>query len=271
VRAIVIALLSTSLVGCHASQPAQITFDGAQTSDRASLTRHGERLIHVLGCTGCHDVQLQGTFLTKDEPQYGPLYASNLSVELREYSSAQIDSMIRHGVHPTRRTLWGMPSVIFQHLSDRDFAALLDYLRTLKPIGQRLPAPQFSTQDRKDIAAGNYKPAAQLVRETQQRLPRDVGPQFAFGRYITEVTCAECHGSKLEGDPNAPMGRIPDLVVADGYSRDEFEKLMTEGIAAGNRKINPIMTGVARTRFSHLTPHERDALYAYLKARAQRV
>jgi hypothetical protein len=30
------------------------------------------------------------------------------------------------------------------------------------------------------------------------------------------------------------------------------------------------MGEVARERFSHFTPHERDALYAYLKARAER-
>jgi hypothetical protein len=29
------------------------------------------------------------------------------------------------------------------------------------------------------------------------------------------------------------------------------------------------MQSVAKTRFSRLTPHERDALYAYLKARAE--
>jgi cytochrome c553 len=270
VRSVVVALVSMSMAGCHASQPSQITFDGAQTSGKRSLALHGERLIHVLGCTGCHDVALQGTFLTKDQPQYGPLYASNLSVELPHYSSTQIDGMIRHGVHPQRRTLWGMPSEIFQHLSDQDFLALLDYLRTLKPVGQKLPPPQFSAQDRKDIASGNYKPAAQLVRETRQELPVDLGPQFALGRYIAEVTCAECHGPKLEGNPNAPMGHIPNLIVAGAYSRAEFELLMTRGIAANGRKINPIMAGVARTRFAHFTPHERDALFAYLKARAQR-
>ena len=268
-RAGVVAILSVSLAGCHPARP-QITFDGAQHADQAGLQRHGERLIHVLGCTGCHDVRLQGTFLTKDEPQYGPLYASNLSVELPEYNSAQIDGMIRHGVHPQRRTLWGMPSEIFQHLSDPDFQALLAYLRALKPVGQKLPAPRFSAQDRKDIASGVYKPAAQLVLETRNELPIDLGPQFALGRYITEVTCAECHGPKLEGNPHAPMGRIPNLTVAGGYSRAEFEKLMTQGIAAGNRKINPVMSGVARTRFSHLTIHERDELFAYLKVRAER-
>jgi len=138
--------------------------------------------------------------LTKDEPQYGPLYASNLSVELPQYSSAQIDGMIRHGVHPQRRTLWGMPSEIFQHLSDPDFNALVAYLRTLKPLGKTLPPPQFSPQDRKDIASGNYKPAAQLVTETRNQFPIDLGPRFALGRYIAEVTCAECHGPRLEGN-----------------------------------------------------------------------
>lgn len=265
----VIALvLCAGLASCHRG-PTPITFDGALTSDKAALVSHGERLTHVLGCTGCHGVHLEGTFLTKDEPQYGPIYASNLTVEVPEYSDAQLDGVIRRGTHPERKTVWAMPSQIFQHLSDPDFKALVAYLRTLKPHGAKSPAPRFSVQDRKDIAAGLYKPAAQMVRETAQVRPVDLGQSRALGRYVTEVTCAECHGPKLDGDPNAPMGRIPNLLVAGGYSRGEFERLMTQGIASGNRKINPVMAGVARTRFSHFTPHERDELYAYLKARAE--
>jgi cytochrome c553 len=252
------------------AKPTEITFDGALTTDKAAQIVHGERLTHVLGCTGCHGVHLEGTFLTKDEPQYGPLYASNLSVELRQYTDAQIDGMIRHGIHPQRRTLWAMPSELFQHLSGEDFSALLSYLRTLKPIGTKLPSPQFSKLDQAEVASGKFKPSVQVVQETRSQLPVDVGPEYSLGRYMTEVTCAECHGPMLKGNPEAAMGRIPDLVVAGGYTRAEFDKLMTQGIAAGNRNINPIMAGVARTRFSHFTPHERDALYAYLKARAER-
>jgi cytochrome c553 len=266
----VVVFLCVALAACNRG-PAPVAFDGALTSDKSAQIAHGERLVHALGCTGCHGVHLEGTFLTKDEPQYGPLYASNLSVELPHYSDAQIEGMIRRGIHPQRRTLWAMPSEIFQHLSDPDFADLLAYLRTLKPIGHALPRPQFSVQDRKDIKAGNYKPAAQMVRERSAQLPLDLGPRYSLGRYITEVTCAECHGPKLDGDPNAPMGKIPNLVVAGAYSRPEFERLMTQGIAAGGRKINPVMSGVARTRFSHFTVHERDALYEYLKARAEKV
>lgn len=251
------------------TKPTKITFDGASVTAAAEMIAHGERLTHVLGCTGCHGAHLEGTFITKDEPQYGPLYASNLTIEVPEYSDAQLDGIIRDGVHPERRTVWAMPSEIFQHLSDSDFKALTAYLRSLRPIGKKLPPPQFSKVDREEIASGKFKPAVKLVHETMNQLPADPGPQYALGRYITEVTCAECHGPKLEGHPDAPMGRIPDLVVAGGYSRADFERLMTSGIAEGNRKINPIMAGVARTRFSHFTPHERDALYAYLKARAE--
>jgi cytochrome c553 len=265
----VTVVLLLALSACQ-QKSNQVTFDGALTNDKIAIVSHGERLIHVLGCTGCHGAHLEGTFLTKDEPQYGPLYASNLTVEVPQYSDAQLDGIIRRGSHPQRKTVWAMPSEIFQHLSNSDFTALVAFLRTLKPIGNKLPPPQFSVQDKKDIVAGRYKPATQIVQESKQEQPVDLGPAQALGRYITEVTCAECHGPKLEGDPRAPMGRIPNLVVAGGYSRAEFERLITRGIASGNRKINPVMVGVAVTRFSHLTPHERDALFAYLKARAEK-
>ena len=79
------------------------------------------------------------------------------------------------------------------------------------------------------------------------------------------VTCAECHGPELKGQE----GDTPDLIVAGGYSREDFERMITTGVPTGNRKLKELMQDVARNRFSKLTPHERDALYAYLKARAE--
>jgi len=260
------AAIMFCLAACHMDATAP-TFDGSQTGDAAELARQGKRLTYVLGCADCHGRNLQGTLFTKDEPQYGPLYASNLTVEVREYTDGELDGIIRHGVHPERKTVWGMPSHLFQHLSDPDFRALITYLRTLKPAGEKLPPPQFSTQDRKDIASGAYKPEQQLVRETAAQFPADLGPKYGLGRYITEVTCAECHGPTLEG--NDPYSKAPNLIVAGAYSTAEFERLMTSGIPTGNRKLRDMMAGVARLRFSHFTPHERDALYAYLKVRAE--
>jgi cytochrome c553 len=250
-------------------KPAEVTFDGALTPDKALQLRHGERLIHVLGCTGCHGAHLEGDLFTKGHPEWGPLYASNLTVEVPEYTDAQLAGIIRLGTHPERKSVWGMPSPVFTHLSDPDFKALVAYLRSLKPIGKKTPPPQFSAQDKKDIKAGVYKPSDQMVRELKDKLPIDLGPQYALGRYITTVTCRECHGAQLEGQ-KGPPGSPPNLVVVGGYSRAEFEELITKGIATGGRKLNPMMSGVARTRFNHLTLHERDALYAYLKVRADK-
>jgi mono/diheme cytochrome c family protein len=266
--AVLIGLASCQRQPAAAPKPAEIAFDGAGVTDAAALRAHGERLTHVLGCADCHGPRLQGTFFTKDQPQYGPLYASNLTIEVPEYSDAQLDGIIRHGIHPERKTVWGMPSHLFQHLGDRDFRALIAYLRSLRPEGKKLPNPQFSAEDRKDIASGAYEPEARLVRETASRLPVDLGPQHALGRYIAEVTCAECHSPKLEGGD--AYSKAPDLAVAGGYTRAEFERLLTQGIPVGNRKLRDMMSATARVRFTHLTPHERDALYAYLKARAER-
>ena len=254
-----------------AAEPTEITFDGALTADKAAQVGHGERLTWTLGCRGCHGKDLQGTFFTEDEPQYGPLYASNLTIEVPEYTDAQLDGIIRHGTHPERKSVWGMPSEIFQHLSDPDFKAVVARLRTLRPGGEKLPPPQFSKLDKEEIKSGEYEPAIKLVRERAAMLPVDLGARYALGRYITEVTCAECHGPRLDGKKPPKPGMPPDLIVVGGYSRAEFETLMTRGIPIGNRKLNPMMSGVAQRRFSRLTPHERDALYAYLKARAEQL
>jgi len=243
-----------------AAAPVEISFDGAGAEDYATKVKHGERISWALGCHGCHGKELQGK-------RFYELYASNLTREVPKYSDAQLERLIRGGIHPSGRDVWAMPSEIFQHLNNPDFQALTAYLRTQKaagePTGKALP---FEEDARKLIAEGKILPAAQSVSRDRDRVPVDVGQKHAQGRYITMVTCAECHGPDLKGQE----GDTPNLIVAGGYSREEFETLMTKGVLPNGRKFkNPLMCEVARNRFTHFTPHERDALYAYLKARAE--
>lgn len=239
-------------------EPQPTAFDGALVSEASARLRHGERLTWVLGCRGCHGKELQGH-------RFYELYASNLTRELPKYSDAQFERLMRAGEHPTGRDVWGMPSEIFQHLSQPDEAALIAHLRSLKPAGpstgERLP---WEPEAAKMIAEGKLKPAAAFVRETKSLGPADLGSSHALGRYITRVTCAECHGPELKGG-----GDTPNLIAAGAYSREEFERLLTQGVPTGGRKLK-LMELVAKERFAELTPRERDALYAYLKARAER-
>jgi len=158
-----------------------------------------------------------------------------------------------------------MPSQVFQFLSSPDYKALVAFLRTIKPSGRPEPLPRLDKIDRQRIAAGAAHTAAQLVDQFKQHQPPDLGSRYRLGRYIASVTCEGCHGSNLAGDPN---NRAPDLAIVGAYGHDDFMRLMTQGIGAGGRTLDPMMTYAARGRFSHLTPSEREALYAYLKARA---
>ena len=244
-----------------AAKASEITFDGAQVTQAAAKIAHGERISWALGCRGCHTPNLEGH-------RFYERYASNLTRDLAKYSDAEIDRVLRTGVPHDGRELWGMPSELFQHLSATDMKALIADLRTLQPSGTPTQPPKpWEADVREMIAKGQLKTAKDTVVQDKEKGPVDLGPSYALGRYITRVTCAECHGPKLEG---GPPGEPPNLIVAGGYTRVEFETLLTKGVLPNDRKFkNPLMGEVARERFSHFTPHERDALYAYLKARAQ--
>ena len=256
------ALLGLVLAACSAApeEPPQappLAFDGAAATDEAGRRKHGERLTWVLGCRGCHGDGLEG------HPFY-EVYASNLTRDIHRYDRAEFERVLREGIRKSP-TLWAMPSEIFQHLSEADVDALYAYLATLAPLGQPTPPPGPPTAAmKKAIAAGEMKPIPEYVRLGRTQAPVDLGSGHALGRYVAMTTCAECHGPKLEG------GDTPNLVAAGAYSRDEFERLITQGIPTGGRKLKPLMADVAKERFARLTGRERDALYAYLKARAEK-
>lgn len=267
-------LLVAAVTGCGSPEsseeatPAQappVAFDGAIVADASARIAHGKRLVDVLGCTGCHGKTLEGKVWV-DSPEEGVLHASNLTRAIPNYGDDQFRALLRQGVHPSGRDVWEMPSELFQHLSEPDTNGLIAYLRTLTPSGEPSPTPVIGPLAKKMVAKGELKPAARVVKETGEVGPPELGPQLALGRYITRVTCAECHGAKLEGKPNGN----PDLIAVGAYSREEFERLITKGVPTGGRKLKPLMVGVATGRFSKLTPRERDAVYAYLKARAER-
>lgn len=241
------------------SEPQPTAFQGALVEQANARVAHGKRIADVLGCTGCHGESLQGE-------RFHELYASNLTRDVANYTDQQLERILRAGVTPTGRDLWGMPSELFQHLSAPDMVALIAYMRTLKPVGSPTQPPlPFPPEVHQMIAKGEIKPAAATVQESKGVAPVELGTSHELGRYIARVTCAECHGPELKGRE----GGTPDLIVAGAYSPDEFERLMIEGVAAGGRKLNPMMEGVSKSRFSKMTPQERHAVYAYLKARAE--
>ena len=219
----------------------------------------GARLVRLAGCTGCHGADLAGKRL------HLPILirASNLRALTPRYSDEDFDRAIRRGLRPDSSSLWVMPSQAYLYVRDADIAAILGYLRTLKPAGATTPPPQFGKTAREKIARGELQPAADLS-ETQ--MPAiDLGPHYSGGRYIAMFSCGACHGTELNGSAD---GRAPDLDVVTRYTRSQFFDLMRQGWSADGRRLKA-MAPLASQRFHILMDWEIDPLYAYLTARAK--
>jgi cytochrome c553 len=228
-------------------------------ADSAPVARErGARLARLAGCTGCHGPELRGKQLT--DPVR--IYASNLRALTWRYSDEDFDRAIRRGLRPDASSLWVMPSQAYLYVRDADIAAILGYLRSLRPQGSPTPPPEFDSVARSEIVRGELIAAADLA---QTQMPAiDLGPHYSGGRYIAMFACGACHGTELTGSPG---GHAPDLNVVRRYTRHQFFNLMGVGWSAEGRRLK-VMGPLAKQRFHILMDWEIEPLYAYLTARA---
>ena len=274
-RLMVMLLAAASLAGCDVNaqpdqpavevKPAALTYDGAGAAVGAAMLGHGERMSAVLSCTGCHGANLQGKNVTPDEPGTGDMYAPNLTLLMASYSDAELDRAVRGGVAKDGRHLWFMPSETLQFLSDADFAALVAHLRTLKPAGKPQPPIRRGPQYLADVAKGLYTDAPGMAQRYRAAPPIELGPSHALGRYIAMTTCTACHNNALQGFG----GFTPNLDIAGAYSAAELTTLLTTGEGKVKKDLG-LMSEVAEHSLSRMTPRERDAVIAYIKARVDR-
>jgi len=234
------------------------------SSDPGAVER-GRRVAKLNGCHDCHGDRLEGR-LFHDEMPIIRAWGPNLSLALAGQSDADIDRAVRRGVGADGRKLWIMPSSAFMHLTDQETADLIAYLRTFKPTGEKQPRLQVGHIGRLGVLLGQFKSEPELIKANGLRLQlEDLGPRYAQGRAIARA-CIECHGQRLEG---LAFLKSPDLTMAASYDREDFERLLHTGVAAGDRKLG-LMTAVGQSRFPALNSQEIGALHDYLKARATR-
>ena len=232
-------------------------------TDSQSISE-GRRLATLRGCSGgCHgSVSEGGVFI--DEPLLARLVAPNLTAAVRAYSDAELARIIRRGVRPDGRSVLGMPSEMFEPLTDADLGRILAYLHSLPPQPGPGREVRLGPLARLGIATGQYAPAALWVRRADGLARSYPGPgdSTAPGAYLARTVCTECHGIDLRGGETTP-----DLRIVAGYSLEAFTTLLRTGTPAGNRELT-LMKEVALKRFSHFTDAEIGALYSYLRARA---
>lgn len=236
--------------------------DVAIPSDAAAVAE-GRRLASIRGCFGCHGPTLQGEVFY-DDFLWGRSIAPNLTDVAERYSSAELASAIREGVRANGESLQDMPSPMFFNLSDADLGSIIGFLRS----ANRVSGPAYHYRPglaaRWEMAKGQWVSIASEVRTLGPRMPEpSPDDSLARGEYLARTACSECHGNGLSGGATAP-----DLRIVIAYSFDDFGRLMREGIATGEREL-PMMSPVARNRFSHFTEAELRTLHRFLMSRVE--
>jgi len=221
----------------------------------ANEIAEGKRLAHLTGCISCHGQELEGAFVV-EIPGAARFIAPNISKVLPAYSDAQLVGLLRRGVKLDGTGAWLMPSEMFQHLHDDDLARIMAWLRTVPARDGIREQTQIHVMGRAIIAMGGFKSSAQQIEE-KTGAGIDTSSR---GAYLVMNLCSECHGQDLKGREET---KAPSLVVAKGYSADDFSRLMYTGVGLGGRTFE-LMTPISKMRFVHLTAGEIEAMRGFL-------
>lgn len=202
----------------------------------------------------------------------GPNLTPGRGSAMAPLSDDEFATVLRHGVRPDGTAVTGMPADRFQHLSRDDMRALISYLRQLPPVDRELPASSITLVGRASWAFGHVQlqPARGLVDHKRVPLARTPEAPVEHGRYLGKVGgCTACHGrylsggrmpGALPGDPSPPNLTMDETGLV-GWTRDEFDKAVRQGIGRDGRALTPSMPSAA---FAGLSDGEIDALWTYL-------
>lgn len=256
------------------------------TAQAETLVERGRYIVEVIGaCGNCHTPQGpdgpdESRHLAGGTPIEEPgMYAvpRNITPDretgIGAWSDADIVRAIREGVRPDGRVLGPpMPFGLYRHISDQDVAAIVAYLRTVKPVSNT-PEPsryEFPVPD-------SWGPPVGSVPEPDRDDP------VAYGAYLAGPLghCIECHstpdahgvpdlenalgagGMLFHGPWGVSASRNITPTGLSGRSDTEIRQIITTGVRADGSRLLPPM-GVSY--YAGLTGEDLDALVAYLRS-----
>ena len=236
-------------------------------TDSASLAWGRHLMEAVAKCQECHDGDLGGKTLI-DDPAFARLAATNLTPGrggIAEYTDADLERAIRHGVGRDGRPLIFMPSEAFGELTDEDLAALLGYLRTVKPVDREHSAPRVGPVARALYLTGKFPLLpVEVTEHGAPRGRRQPSVSVEYGRYLSTVGgCRSCHGQQLAGDanpdaPNITLGRL------SAWKEEDFFRALREGRRPDGTGIDPIKMPWVRSGL--MTDDEVRAVWTYIRS-----
>ena len=240
--------------------------------DAAALAR-GRHLAETRGCVECHGADYGGAKVV-DDPAMGRLHGPNLTRGHgglpADFTDADWERAIRHGVARDGRGLFLMPSTDYARFTTQDMSDLIAHLKSVPPVNRDRVPLSVGPVARALLVAGKIRLAADEI-DHKTLAPSDVVPgvTVAYGHYLA-ASCTGCHGATLAG------GRIdigpPDWPPASNltphasgrlakWSEADFMKALRTARRPDGSELNPVMPRV----YANLSDVETKALWAYLQ------
>jgi cytochrome c553 len=239
--------------------------EGLLTDASGGDVKRGAHLVTtLLACRDCHADDLGGK-IVGDERAFALFAAPNITGGeggLKDYTLADWDRALRHGVGQDGKALLQMPAIAYTSLSDRDVASVAAYMNTVPPVDRELPESELRTVGRIMAGIGRFPIYADQI---DHAAVGDGANNMSQGRYLAEVAgCFACHGSGLSGKQVNPQHYAPPITreALRSWSNADFERLMREGL---NRDGTPISDFMPWKSYRDMTDEELDVLWAFLK------
>jgi mono/diheme cytochrome c family protein len=249
----------------------------ARIAQQRALAR-GKHLVEArYACGACHGASFGGGVML-DDPAIGRILGPNITSgkggRVASYTNADWDRIVRHGLKPDGSPAV-MPSEELFAMSDYELSDIIAYLRSRPPVDAEVPPPSFGPVGKVLVATGKFPLSANKVADHRRAHAADAPAEAdtaEFGAHLA-ATCTSCHRDNLAGGPMlfgppswpAAANLTQHASGLGGYSFDDFERAMTQGIAKDGRALREPMTHVLPTARA-MTPTERRALWTYLSA-----
>jgi mono/diheme cytochrome c family protein len=277
------------------------TKTGDKTDSATARLERGAYLFnHVMGCVDCHSkrdftkysgppvpgTEGGGGFLFDEKLGLpGKIYGRNITPDnetgIGTWTDDDILKAITQGISKRGDTLFPiMPYVNFNHMAKEDLMSVIAYLRTLKPISNKIPDRQLMMP----IAAVYPAPALQPSIESNRMPPPS--DKVAYGAYLVNAAdCGTCHTQMTEKGPDmskqfaggwtfdvgtfkvTSANITPDSTGIGAWTEQQFLNKFSPFREEKNYNFNPgkentIMPLVV---LAGMTDDDLKAIYAYLR------
>jgi mono/diheme cytochrome c family protein len=215
-------------------------------STQSELVKRGDYLVNgVLTCGNCHSPKgppeaISGKDfsggLSWDEPPFkvtAPNITPDKETGIGAWTDAEIRTVMRTGIRPNGvHVAMIMPTGFYHIMTERDLNAVVAYLRTLKPVSNKVEDPIYKVPQVEIVIPGGERAF------TEDLMTDKVKKGFYL---VTIAHCMECHTPMEKG------ARQWDRLGAGGF---EFRGPWASPLRATSHRARPRGSGAGATKRS---------------------